>query len=1125
MAIGIGFTPVGQPTVQPEWFKPPVELMANALMSKEKHYAYNRSLLDSYEQTQNALQSMPGKSKAAHTSLQEKWKGMQQDIIDKTGGDLAKADDLLRAYQETLIQDFSGTGLAGVLSSNYENYKNILKQADEMKAKGLYNEAQYWYVVTKAFKEFDDAGGVLGGDEDTGEYKSFYSEPLNPNIDIEEDALKVVKDWLPDSEYKDISELKGETVTVSSRSVNGYNIYATEDGTEYVDFEEVYTALLKSYSGNEKVQQQIKVQYLYDENFNLLRGEYKQTVEQRLNNYNTELNDHTNIFSQLEKLQSSKNVKEIQQFLKETYGSDFSIYNITHLQEYIKQYKDKELKSINNIKENIEVINDRLEKESREDLSRSLNLFDYSQDKIKEKIFLASTKSSYKKEFKKVQWLQEPKEDKPSVGGKGGGADEDVVTETKLVTTTTGGLKASQKEYDKYKESILNSEGTKLSNIKDIMRTEFIKTPDTPIGDISNVLTNLTEVNYYKYLDIDGDFDYNKFIDDFSKDGFMLDKDGKKTQFTKDFFRTTLKSLSYQINGESRAFLAARNERLRFQAAERIKEIQFINSQGGDVEAIGSKNIDNILKLDVFKKIIESGESEDNLRDELEALKILYEEFEFQFDPEYTFIDFLGEWANLGVKETEKVRREVLKPKAVEASGVGSTGYGLNPTKITKYDYNGTPEPVWEKPKYNITEDVNFGKVLIPASKINKILNDYTPISLVKNNKTNKYYVRSSWSTSDPLAHDNSYNDKSHKKPTRNNILGSFGVNYFKNLKKEYDKRKSEAIEERIVEYTMNFIDVPNKKEVLEKISGMSIREITGVSFDEANGKMTEKSAAEILKEQGMISIEKVINFQQSQGTVQGSEYFKLIYEGKDSEKNTLTGHVFIKRSSDSFDIIDATTGNSIIPHVHPASANIYQAQQNLIKTGDSGTMYIMTLNGITFNYTKNKSGIQGIQMIKDGVSTSMGYNDGLEFLYNLHDASSAASNLIKSSADNKYMDHTLNNITVKDKSVDVSEVLRLFLRPLLESSSDKNSFTNKIKEMFTIDSNNRVENGVLVISKKKGSKNSYNILTEVADDLKIVSSAEASNTEKYIKIYDFTGRNVDNLYNLISVNSKGLKS
>lgn len=1116
MAIGIGFTPVGQPTVQPEWFKPPVELMANALMSKEKHYAYNRSLLDNYEQTQNALQSMPGKSKQAHALLQEKWKGMQQDIIDKTGGDLAKADDLLRAYQETLIQDFSGTGLAGVLSSNYENYKNILKQADEMKAKGLYNEAQYWYVVTKAFKEFDDAGGVLGGDEDTGEYKSFYSEPLNPNFDIEEDALKVVKDWLPDSEYKDISELKDRTEVVSRPHVNGYNIYATEDGTEYVDFEEVYTALLKSYSGNEKVQQQIKVQYLYDENFNLLRGEYKQTVEQRLNNYNTELNDHTNIFSQLEKLQSSENVKEIQQFLKETYGSDFSIYNITHLQEYIKQYKDKELKSINNIKENIEVINDRLEKESREDLSRSLNLFDYSQDKIKEKIFLASTKSSYKKEFKKVQWLQEPKEDKPSGGSKGGGKDEEVITTARLVNPITTGLRTNQKEYEKYKESIKNAEATQISTIKKIVLDKLMETKNTSKDVASSILNNIAVENYYKYLDIDGDFNYDEFINDFSKDGVMLDVNGNSTSFTKDFFRTSFNTVKYNVNYNSRALLSSRNERIRFEARERLEEIRFINEQGGELGALASRDPNRIVELDEFKELIESEEeSKKNLIEEFTALKELYEKYETNFDIEYNFINFLRDYSNLAIKETQIARREILGAKPVKVKTTGSIKEGTSDVTLTKYNYEkrtvddyGANKPV--NSGYNIKEDVQFNNVSIPASELNNILNKYTPIELKIGKDTRNYYVRSRWNTSEFMAYNKSYKDS--KKPSRNDF-----PSYFYKMRREYGDQKEKQIKDRIVEFTMDFIDVPDEENILKELKSLNINELNGVSFNDANGEIITQSATSILNKQGMVSIDNIVGLQQSRGVILGSEYFKLIFNGKDESDNPIMGSVYVKRGPNSFDVVD-DNGNSRIPKVHTVSANLYEAKQKLIKNDNKGAMHIMTVSGVTFQY-QNINDNQSINIIKDGVLKNIDYQSGLNFLYDLYNSSVAASNLLKTNSEVK--DNIIQGIKINNKSIDTSEVLRSFLKPLISASSDKETFNSTIQTMFDINSNNIISGrAVLVIPKNIKVNN----LTELSSELKIVSSVEAEDSNKYIKVYDFKGRNVDDLYKLISVNSRGTR-
>ena len=1115
MAIGIGFTPVGQPTVQPEWFKPPVELMANALMSKEKHYAYNRSLLDNYEQTQNALQSMPGKSKAAHALLQDKWKGMQQDIIDKTGGDLAKADDLLRNYQETLISDFSGTGLAGTLSSNYENYKDILKKAGEMKAKGSYTEAEYWYVVTKALKEFDDAGGVLGGDEDTGEYKSFYSEPLNPHIDIEEDALKVVKDWMADSKYKDINELEAETYTTLLRTENGYNIYSTKNGEEYVDFEEVYTALLKSYSGNEKIQQQLKIQYLYEKENGLLRADYQQNVKDRLENYSKQVQDHSTKFNNLVTLESSSDKNEITKQLKEMYGNDHSMLSLKYLKDVIKQYKNKETQSIENANESIKIINDRLQVEGEEDLSRSLNLFDFSQDRIKEKIFLASEKSSYSKEFKDVSWLQTKKETPPTPKGGKGGTDKPAEV-FRLKTPTTYGIKTSIEQYVKYKNSILEAEDNRLSDLKINMFGKLTNEEGFNADGVTAVLNNLTVDNIYKYLDSDGDFNVNAFINDFTKEfngtNKLITNEGKQSDLDLSIFKKVLNDMQYQLNFVSRGILEAKKERIRFNESERIAATSFVNTQGGEIQAFGSKNVGAILELKPFQEIIkkEGKDGETRLRNELEELVKLYESIEKDVDADYTFMHFFNDWVKLGESQTNVARRKAFGAK--KKTKIFHTGTYARP--IDYYDYGkqilvNPEEPV----KYSFEEDVMFNKANIPASELNRLFETYTPIKILtgtgEKNKGRKYII-SNWSTND------SSSNGTYKSNTEFSTRKSITVTtYLEDLERKYKDKKEDFMQERVVEGVMNFVDVPNMKEVLTKVKTIDPTSILSITFDENDTNFGEKNALELLNESGMTNVKDVIAVQQSQGTILGSEYLKITYKGENEDKSTIISSVYVKRGEGSFDILD-NNGNSVIPRVHPITASVYNSTQYLIKKGDSGIIHITDIGKDSFYYEK-KNSVQSVIKITNGEKTHMTYKQGLDFMYHLYDVQYGVKNLL--SSDLSISDNTLPDVSVNKKSVDKSTILRMFIDPLVNNSNNIEEFKrNLLSRSFKIDNNGIITEGLLVLS-----KDNYNNIFDTNKGLELINSSKL-NKNKHVEIYNFSGRSVDDLYKLISNKSAGTK-
>ena len=1115
MAIGIGFTPVGQPTVQPEWFKPPLELMANALMSKEKHYSYNRSLLDNYEKTQNALSSMPGKSKDAHKMLQDKWKGMQDDIIDQTGGDLAKADDLLRDYQERLIQDFSGTGLAGKLMSNYENYVNLLKQADEMKTKGLYTEAQYWYVVTRALKEFEDKGGVLGGDEDTGEYKSFYSEPLNPNIDIEEDALKKVKDWMADSKYKDINELESDTKTTFLRKENGYNIYSTRDGTEYVDFEEVYTSLLKSYSGNEKIQQQLKVQYLYEKENGLLRAEYQQTVKNRLENYNEQINNHSTNFNKLINLETTSDKNEIVKQLKAMYGTDHSLLSLSYLKDVIKQYKNREQQSIENANESIKIINDRLQVESEEDLSRSLNLFDFSQDRIKEKIFLASEKSSYSKEFKDVSWLQ-TKEEKPTIpsGGKGGSTDKPVET-FRLKATTTYGIKTNIKEYEKYKNSILEAEDNRLSDLKINISTKLTNEKGFNADSIVRVLDNLTLDNVYKYLDTDGDFNIKAFINDitgeFKGKTKLITSDGKESDLDLTVFTKVLNDMQYQLNFVSRNLLEAKKERIKFNESERIAATSFVNTQGGEIQAFGSKNVGEILKLKPFQEIIEKEgkDGEERLRSELEDLVKLYENIEKDVDADYTFMHFFNDWVKLGESQTNVARRKAFGAKKLNKI----IHTGTYARSVDYYDYGDQTLIDPKAPvKYNFEEDVMFNKANIPASELNKLFEKHTPIKILtgtgEKNKGKKYII-SNWSTTDLNS------NRTYKSNTEFSTRKSITVtSYLEDLERKYKDKKEDFMQERIVEGVMNFVDVPNMKGVLAKVQTINPNTILAITFDDDDTNFNERTVVEHLNEAGMTNIKEIISIQQSQGTVLGSEYLKLTYKGENEDKSTIVSSVYIKRTNESFDVLDEND-NSVIPRVHPITASIYNSRQYLTKQGDSGIIHITDIGEDSFYYEK-KNGVQSIVKKTKGEKIDMPYAAGLTFMYELYDLHYGVKNLL--SSDTSVSDNVLSDVKVNKETIDKSTILRMFIDPLVNDSNNIEEFKNNLLKSFEIDNDGIIRNGMLVLT-----KDNYNNLADANKGLEIISSSRLDKN-KYVEIYDFSGRSVNDLYKLISNKSAGTK-
>ena len=659
MAIGVGYKPAGQPTVRPLWYRPPVEAIADTLDFRQNKYDINDAMLNKLSEQRSDLQSIEGVDRDRHKILEEKYRSLEDQIVNIAQGDLSQADFAIKDYGNLLAEDFSQTGEAGAIMGSYLSYQQILTNAQKMLSEGTINEADYWDMFQRPLEEYNAAGGVRKNYNQTKKFNRFTGKDIGPREDISKTALELVKNWKANTNYKDISELP-PGVKIINRTWKddgsfGYYIYETQRGEEYVDQSEVYNSLMTKFLSDDKVKAQLERDFRFQQVKGQLDGRFKKSIDDRLNEYQDAYDELGTTLNSVKGIDSATSLADLKKAWKNLKGVDISDYAID------RKYLYKELvKEINKLKKEQEDLanakNTLLERQRLEpNLEKSLNLNDFMINEIEANIQLAINKETYSKDIQKTQIVSSlpPRESESSKINRAieiaSGEDDEIILDGTVTL-------AKDIEEDKFEKLTKENDNSVKLMVEDLKRTVMETHLESfQRNEWSALFENFNDKTIGQYIDADGDFLLTKFIND------------NATKLTRDQIgalrgmRTIFDERARKIKTQ-----AIQARRYREMQEERINIVS--NNIGGNTKFLNNleleniKNYPNIEELEDLKKLYLKRKS--SLPSNYNFNKFLFDYYEaVTYDPpNETNVNFEGvQTENPAFVRAEKKQNERIK--------------------------------------------------------------------------------------------------------------------------------------------------------------------------------------------------------------------------------------------------------------------------------------------------------------------------------------------------------------------------------------------------------------------------------------------------------------------------------
>jgi hypothetical protein len=634
MAIGVGYKPAGQPTVRPLWYRPPVEAIADTLDFRQNKYDINDAMLNKLSEQRSDLQSIEGVDRDRHKILEEKYRSLEDQIVNIAQGDLSQADFAIKDYGNLLAKDFSQTGEAGAIMGSYLSYQQILTTAQKMLSEGTINEADYWDMFQRPLEEYNAAGGVRKNYNQTKKFNKFTGKDIGPREDVSKTALELVKNWKANTNYKDISDLP-PGVKIINRTWKddgsfGYYIYETQRGEEYVDQSEVYNSLMTKFLSDDKVKAQLERDFRFQQVKGQLDGRFKKSIDDRLNEYQDAYDELGATLNSVKGINSATSLADLKKAWKNLKGVDISDYAID------RKYLYKELvKEINKLKKEQEDLanakNTLLERQKLEpNLEKSLNLNDFMINEIEANIQLAINKETYSKDIQKTQIVSSlpPRESESSKINRAievaSGEDDEII----LDGTVTLAKDIKEDNFEKLTKENDDSVKSMVEELKSLVM-------ETHLGSFKKdkwraLFENFNDKTIGQYIDADGDFLLTKFIND------------NATKLTRDQIgalrgmRTIFDDRARKIKTQ-----AIQARRYREMQEERINIVS--NNIGGNLQKLNSFEFDDI-KYDNKK--------------ELNELKNLFLERKSDLPSNYSFSQFIEDYKLLITHKEDPVEMD-----------------------------------------------------------------------------------------------------------------------------------------------------------------------------------------------------------------------------------------------------------------------------------------------------------------------------------------------------------------------------------------------------------------------------------------------------------------------------------
>lgn len=265
MAIGVGFSPVAQPSGV-QWFEPPLKLLEQSLLNKQKHYDDNALMLGKLKSVYSTLDGIEGtydRKRAAE--ILQGYEQKAKDIASKYNGDLSLIDSDLKEFQMQLEKDFGKQGEANYIIQATEGLKEAYKLKADLESKGNpLTDWQLYHLIEKPLEQYREFGFKRSADADPLKYKPYQAGSVIADFDENKFIDEYVRGWKANTEF-DVDKAGNPANMFSYDKATGQyrrNYAINNDGTV-----QVYQTEGREYVSEEEVSEAAKALLLSNENY------------------------------------------------------------------------------------------------------------------------------------------------------------------------------------------------------------------------------------------------------------------------------------------------------------------------------------------------------------------------------------------------------------------------------------------------------------------------------------------------------------------------------------------------------------------------------------------------------------------------------------------------------------------------------------------------------------------------------------------------------------------------------------------------------------------------------------------------------------------------------------------
>lgn len=167
-------------------YTPPVDTMYKSLEALQKRYEQNSAMIDNLRTVY--INALP-QDRARATEIQNGWFKSIDEMVAKSGGDLASVTKDLNRLVSTIRKDLSPTGEAGTIAGNYAKYQDWrVRHQERIKSKDIigsdFSQAQNYVLNKYKGVQFDNESQMWSGNLELPELASY--------VPIDEMAIKQI---------------------------------------------------------------------------------------------------------------------------------------------------------------------------------------------------------------------------------------------------------------------------------------------------------------------------------------------------------------------------------------------------------------------------------------------------------------------------------------------------------------------------------------------------------------------------------------------------------------------------------------------------------------------------------------------------------------------------------------------------------------------------------------------------------------------------------------------------------------------------------------------------------------------------------------------------------------------